>query len=65
MFRKLLKHWKYYVLLYAVVPIFCYWIVAGITFQLRHPWATEVEQLIHIKDVFTFQKIPYKEMRER
>jgi hypothetical protein len=38
---------------------------AAITFEIRHPWATEMEQLIHINDVFMFRKIPYNEMRER
>jgi hypothetical protein len=40
-----------------------YLIIASFTFAFRHPWATDMERLIHIGDALMFKKISYKEMR--
>ena len=42
-----------------------YWCVAGVTFALRHPWATQMEVMMHYKEMFTFQKISYEKTKEQ
>jgi signal peptidase I len=32
-------------------------------FGFRHPWATDMEQFMHIGDVLMFNKISYEEVR--
>lgn len=41
-----------------------YLAIAGITFSVRHPWATDMEKFIYIKSVLTFEKISIEKMRE-
>ena len=48
-----------YVILFSAV----YLIIASFTFAFRHPWATDMDRLIHIGDALMFKKISYKEMR--
>lgn len=39
--------------------------IATTTFTYRHPWATDIERFIYIKEAMTFKKVSYKEMREQ
>lgn len=39
--------------------------IATTTFAYRHPWATDIERFIYIKEAMTFKKVSYKEMREQ
>lgn len=32
--------------------------IASMVFRFRHPWATETQAFLHIKDVVTFSAIP-------
>lgn len=42
------------------------WVMAGFcVFEVRHPWATRMEVLIHWTDAMTFKKLSYEEMRPR
>ena len=45
------------------IVVFIYFVVANVTFRFRHPWATDMEKLIHVGDALMFNKISYKEMR--
>lgn len=45
------------------IMVFIYFIIANVTFSVRHPWASDMEKLIHISDALMFNKISYKEMR--
>lgn len=45
------------------IVVFIYFVVANVTFSFRHPWATDMEKLIHVGDALMFNKISYKEMR--
>lgn len=38
--------------------------VATTTFAYRHPWATDIERFLYIKEALMFKKVSYKEMRE-
>jgi len=56
---------KFWELLPATVVIFfIYFLISTWTFAIRHPWATDMERLIHIGDALMFNKISYKEMRD-
>lgn len=49
-----------------LVIVFVLWFfVANIVFAVRHPWATDTERLICIKEVLLFEKVPYSELRPR
>ena len=48
-----------YVLIFFVV----YLILTSWIFAFRHPWATDMERLIHIGDALMFKKVSYSEMR--
>ena len=41
-----------------------YTAVATTTFAYRHPWATDIERFIYLKEALMFKKVSYKEMRE-
>lgn len=45
------------------ILVFIYFVVANVTFNFRHPWATDMEKFIHVGDALMFNKISYKEMR--
>ena len=40
-----------------------YFLIATWTFAIRHPWATDIERLVHVGDALIFKKISYTEMR--
>lgn len=42
-----------------------YTAVATTTFAYRHPWATDIERFLYIKEALMFKKVSYKEMRNR
>ena len=48
-----------YVLIFFVV----YLILTSWIFAFRHPWATDMERLIHIGDALMFKKVSYSDMR--
>lgn len=48
-----------YVLIFFVV----YLILTSWIFAFRHPWATDMERLIHIGDALMLKKVSYSEMR--
>ena len=48
-----------YVLIFFVV----YLILTSWIFAFRHPWATDMERLIHISDALMLKKVSYSEMR--
>lgn len=41
-----------------------YTAVATTTFAYRHPWATDVERFIYLKEALMFKKVSYKQMRQ-
>ena len=51
------------ILFWIIFVFVLYYTIAIIVFSLRHPWTTQMEQLIHIVDVLKFNKVTYKEMR--
>ena len=66
MWNRIIEQFKYKLytaLTYLTVVSFIYLIIASIVFAFRHPWATDMEKLIHIGDALMFNKISYKEMR--
>ena len=48
-----------YVLIFFVV----YLILTSWIFAFRHPWATDMERLIHLGDALMLKKVSYSEMR--
>jgi len=66
MLNRIIEQFKYKLytaLTYLTVVFFIYFIIANVTFAFRHPWATDMERLIHIGDALMFNKLSYKEMR--
>ncbi len=53
------------VVIVMVAFLFGYPILAFVVFQVRHPWATEMECLWHLPEALTFRSVPYREMRPR
>lgn len=49
----------------AVGLLLCYVAAAGVVFDLRHPWATDVERLVWIRSALMFDRVPYEAMRPR
>lgn len=55
---------KFWDLLPATIVLCAvYLIISSWTFAFRHPWATDMERLVHFGDALMFKKISYKEMR--
>ena len=48
---------------YALIFFAVYLILTSWIFAFRHPWATDMERLIHIGDALMFKKVSYSEMR--
>ena len=48
---------------YALIDFAIYLILTSWIFAFRHPWATDMERLIHIGDALMFKKVSYSEMR--
>ena len=48
---------------YALIFFVVYLILTSWIFAFRHPWATDMERLIHIGDALMFKKVSYSEMR--
>ena len=48
---------------YLIVLSIIYASVTSLVFAYRHPWATDMERLIYLKEALTFKKVSYKEMR--
>lgn len=48
---------------YALIFFAIYLILTSWIFAFRHPWATDMERLIHIGDALMFKKVSYSEMR--
>ena len=44
---------------------FVYFVVASLTFNIRHPWATDMEIWMHMGDALTFGTVDYWDMRPR
>ena len=66
MLNRIIEQFKYKLytaLTYLTVISFIYLIIANAVFAFRHPWATDMERLIHIGDALIFNKLSYKEMR--
>jgi hypothetical protein len=51
-------------IIYLVVIVTIYVATASLVFAARHPWATDMERLIHMNDALLFKKVSYKEVRE-
>lgn len=41
-----------------------YVMVAGITFRIRHPWATETETFMNLGKAIKFETVDYSDMRK-
>lgn len=39
--------------------------IATTSFAYRHPWATDMERFLSLKEAMMFKKISYKQMRDR
>ena len=48
---------------YTLIFFVVYLILTSWIFAFRHPWATDMERLIHIGDALMFKKVSYSEMR--
>ena len=48
---------------YALIFFVVYLILTSWIFAFRHPWATDMERLIHIGDALMLKKVSYSEMR--
>jgi hypothetical protein len=40
-------------------------LVSATAFSIRHPWMTQMEMLINLPKVLTFQKVDYLEFRNQ
>lgn len=52
-------------IIFLVFLAIMYVAIATTTFAYRHPWATDIERLIYIKEAVLFEKVSYKQMRDR
>jgi hypothetical protein len=52
-------------LYFLSIIVFVYITIASIVFSVKHPWATDMEKLVHINKVLTFGTVNYNEMRPR
>ena len=50
-------------LLAALFVASLYIFVANVVFALRHPWATDTERFLYMREVLTFQRVPYEEVK--
>ena len=48
---------------YTLIFFVVYLILTSWIFAFRHPWATDMERLIHIGDALMLKKVSYSEMR--
>jgi hypothetical protein len=48
---------------YALIFFVLYLILTSWIFAFRHPWATDMERLIHLGDALMLKKVSYSEMR--
>lgn len=48
---------------YTLIFFVVYLILTSWIFAFRHPWATDMERLIHIGDALILKKVSYSEMR--
>lgn len=48
---------------YTLIFFVVYLILTSWIFAFRHPWATDMERLIHIVDALMLKKVSYSEMR--
>ena len=48
---------------YTLIFFVVYLILTSWIFAFRHPWATDMERLIHIGDALMFKKVSYSDMR--
>ena len=49
----------------AALLFVLYYLFAGFVFNVRHPWATEMEIILHPVAVLTFDKVEDYEIRPR
>jgi hypothetical protein len=55
---------KFWELIPIITVLFVvYLVISTWIFAFRHPWATDMERLVHIGDALMFKKVSYKEMR--
>jgi hypothetical protein len=55
---------KFWELIPIIIVLFVvYLVISTWIFAFRHPWATDMERLVHIGDALMFKKVSYKEMR--
>lgn len=52
-------------IIFLIFLAIMYVAIATTTFAYRHPWATDIERLIYIKEAVLFKKVTYKQMRDR
>jgi len=52
-------------IIFVIFLAIMYVAIATTTFAYRHPWATDIERLIYIKEAVLFEKVSYKQMRDR
>jgi len=52
-------------IIFVIFLTVMYVAIATTTFAYRHPWATDMERLIYIKEAVLFKKVTYKQMRDR
>lgn len=49
----------------AIIIIVMFWfVVAGVVFRLRHPWATETEIFVNMDKALGFRKVSQNEIRD-
>lgn len=48
---------------YTLIFFVVYLILTSWIFAFRHPWATDMERLIHIGDALMLKKVSYSETR--
>lgn len=52
-------------IIFVIFLAVMYVAIATTAFAYRHPWATDIERLIYIKEAVLFEKVSYKQMRDR
>ena len=52
-------------IIFLIFLAIMYTAVATTTFAYRHPWATDMERFLYLKEAMMFKKISYKQMRDR
>ena len=63
MWNRIINLLKNKIVPYTLIFFVVYLILTSWIFAFRHPWATDMERLIHLGDALMLKKVSYSEMR--